>query len=176
MGKREQIKRVNREAILGAAKTVFAVKGLEATNVTEIIEKSGLAAGTFYKYFESKNAIFGALSEQIAEQIAVILEQAWKSEEDPEAYIRAITRLLSIFFEQDTAALGFVLRNYGALSDSFTDNNGWQRVANLLIVHMTTARDKGLLPDHDPKLMAKVLLASTSAVLAHIESDCPTLA
>lgn len=54
-----------RDQILSTALTVFAEKGYHATGVSDIIERAGIARGTFYLYFESKRALFDALLEGI---------------------------------------------------------------------------------------------------------------
>lgn len=47
--------------ILDAARRVFGAQGYERTSVTSLIREAGVARGTFYLYFESKEAVFGAL-------------------------------------------------------------------------------------------------------------------
>lgn len=54
-----------RQQILNVALTVFAEKGYHATGVSDIIERAGIARGTFYLYYESKRALFDALLERI---------------------------------------------------------------------------------------------------------------
>lgn len=44
-----------------AAATLFAEQGFSATRVADIVEKTGVAQGTFYLHFENKAAIFVAL-------------------------------------------------------------------------------------------------------------------
>lgn len=61
VGKRERTKAANREAILDAARLVFAELGYEATTVRDIIRRTNLASGTFYNYFKSKDEIHDAL-------------------------------------------------------------------------------------------------------------------
>jgi AcrR family transcriptional regulator len=63
-GKREQTKHNNREAILDAARAVFSDLGYGATSVRDIIRKTGLASGTFYNYFKSKEEVFEALMDE----------------------------------------------------------------------------------------------------------------
>ncbi|MGB3627674.1 MAG: helix-turn-helix domain-containing protein, partial [Henriciella sp.] len=63
-GKRERTKAANREAILAAARRVFARLGLDATTVRDIIRETDLAAGTFYNYFRSKEEVFQALADE----------------------------------------------------------------------------------------------------------------
>ena len=64
LGKRERTKINNREAILQAARGVFADLGYGATTVRDIIRRTGLASGTFYNYFRSKEEVFEALMDE----------------------------------------------------------------------------------------------------------------
>lgn len=63
VGRRAQTKAFNRQAILDAARRVFARLGFEATTIRDIIRDTGLASGTFYNYFQSKEAVFEALED-----------------------------------------------------------------------------------------------------------------
>lgn len=58
---REQYLHERREHILDAAMQVFETKGFAATNVAEIASLAGIAKGTIYLYFESKQQIFAAI-------------------------------------------------------------------------------------------------------------------
>lgn len=48
--------------IINAAWDLFYEQGYENTTVEEIIEKSGTSKGSFYHYFEGKDALLGSLS------------------------------------------------------------------------------------------------------------------
>lgn len=48
-----------------AARRVFGEKGYAAANVTDIIKEVGVSQGTFYIYFDGKEAIFDAVAETI---------------------------------------------------------------------------------------------------------------
>ena len=50
-----------RQAVLGAAKVVFAQKGYRDSSIDDIILAAHIARGTFYLYFPSKRAIFDEL-------------------------------------------------------------------------------------------------------------------
>ena len=50
-----------RDSLLRAAVDVFASKGYTATRVSDIVERAGVAQGTFYLYFKSKQVIFEEL-------------------------------------------------------------------------------------------------------------------
>lgn len=53
-----------RGEILKAAREVLAEKGLEATRISEIVARAGVAQGTFYLYFPSKTSLVLALVEE----------------------------------------------------------------------------------------------------------------
>jgi AcrR family transcriptional regulator len=46
-----------KRAILAAAQTVFARKGIQAATMAEIAELAGLSAGAIYRYYDSKEAL-----------------------------------------------------------------------------------------------------------------------
>ncbi len=50
-----------KECILSAALELFAEKGFHGTAVPEIAAKAGVAAGTIYRYFDSKEAMVNAV-------------------------------------------------------------------------------------------------------------------
>src|SRR5258705_8615286 len=73
-GKREQTKVANRQAILDAAREVFGELGYETATVRDIIRRTGLAAGTFYNYYRSKEEVFAALADDGAARFNPILK------------------------------------------------------------------------------------------------------
>lgn len=73
IGRREQSKAANRQAILDAARRVFAQLGYEAASVRDIIRGTDLASGTFYNYFKSKEEVFEALADDGARRFRPVL-------------------------------------------------------------------------------------------------------
>jgi AcrR family transcriptional regulator len=88
-GKREQTKLQNRQAILDAAREVFAELGYETATVRDIIRRTGLAAGTFYNYFRSKDEVHAALTADGARRFAPILKRLRAEALAPEGFVRA---------------------------------------------------------------------------------------
>jgi AcrR family transcriptional regulator len=58
-----------RRAVLDASLRVFSERGYHATRVSDLIAAAGIARGTFYLYFESKNAIFHELLDELLDRI-----------------------------------------------------------------------------------------------------------
>lgn len=65
-----------RADLLVAARAILAEKGLEATTVSEIVARAGVAQGTFYLYFPSKIAIIQALNQELNEHILAAVREA----------------------------------------------------------------------------------------------------
>lgn len=88
-GKRERTKVANRQAILTAARRVFAELGYDAASVRDIIRGTELASGTFYNYFRSKEEVFEALADDGARRFRPILRQARENARSFEDYLRS---------------------------------------------------------------------------------------
>ena len=59
---------VRRTEILDTAQYLCYSKGYERTSVQDIIDEIGIAKGTFYHYFRSKQDLLDALVDRIADQ------------------------------------------------------------------------------------------------------------
>jgi AcrR family transcriptional regulator len=53
------------DKILQAAIEVITEKGLDKTSISDIVKRAGVAQGTFYLYFRSKNALVPAIAENL---------------------------------------------------------------------------------------------------------------
>ncbi|MEJ5185647.1 MAG: helix-turn-helix domain-containing protein, partial [Candidatus Geothermincolales bacterium] len=58
-----------REEIIRTAREIFSQKGFSETRVTDITEKAGIAKGTLYLYFRSKEELFLAVIRDAAERL-----------------------------------------------------------------------------------------------------------
>lgn len=54
MGKLEHNKKVKKDALFNTAFELFTTKGIAKTTISDIVEKAGVAKGTFYLYFKDK--------------------------------------------------------------------------------------------------------------------------
>jgi AcrR family transcriptional regulator len=95
-GKRELTKAENRRLILDAARRVFAERGFGTATVRDIIGATGLASGTFYNYFKSKEEVFQALRDESALEVRPHLREARRAATTAEEFVAATFRT---FFE-----------------------------------------------------------------------------
>lgn len=68
MAKKNQKKTKTKSRIVSAAWKLFYEQGYEDTTIEEIIEESGTSKGSFYHYFEGKDALLGSLAYMMDEK------------------------------------------------------------------------------------------------------------
>src|SRR3954469_19720919 len=86
-----------RERILTAAERIFARHGFFAARVSEIAKDAGVADGTIYLYFKSKDDLLISLFESRMKQVNATLREAIADKpplEQLHAFIRAYLRLI----------------------------------------------------------------------------------
>jgi AcrR family transcriptional regulator len=72
-----------RALLLDAAIRVFARKGVGATAIHEITAEAGVANGTFYNYFRTREEIAEAASERLAERLQAEVSESYRAVDDP---------------------------------------------------------------------------------------------
>jgi AcrR family transcriptional regulator len=82
---------VRRNEILAAAADLFRSQGYKHTAVETIIRKAGIAKGTFYYYFQSKDDVLAAIVQDLVRHLA---EHARSIAADPSLGALEKTRLL----------------------------------------------------------------------------------
>lgn len=65
---------VRRTEILDVAQQFFYTKGYEQTSIQDLLTAVGIAKGTFYHYFDSKQALLAGLTERMVEQVITLIE------------------------------------------------------------------------------------------------------
>jgi TetR/AcrR family transcriptional regulator, fatty acid metabolism regulator protein len=93
-----------RERILAAAERIFARHGFFAARVSEIAREAGVADGTIYLYFKSKDDLLISLFENRMKQVNDQLRRAI-ADQPPAAQLRAfIQTYLQLVSDEPTAA------------------------------------------------------------------------
>lgn len=82
-----------RQRILDAAVRVFAKKGFYATRVSEVAKAAGVADGTIYLYFKSKEELLVSLFEDRVERLLAFLQTELPSSASAPEKLRRIIEL-----------------------------------------------------------------------------------
>ncbi len=156
-GKREQTKHTNREAILDAARSVFADLGYGATSVRDIIRKTGLASGTFYNYFKSKEEVFEALMDDGMRRIRPRLRAERIRSRTFEDFIRNAYRTYFEYLATDRDTFQVMRRNPNTVRvrmDSPEILAGFEEIREYLEEDIRN----GTLPDVDSEYLMAALV------------------
>jgi AcrR family transcriptional regulator len=84
MSPRPRIDRDAKRAELAAvAARVFGERGVASTAVSDIVRAAGVAQGTFYLYFDSKDDVLLAVAEQFVAEVGIAVEASIVGPEAP---------------------------------------------------------------------------------------------
>lgn len=97
-------KAARRAELISAAQQVFAAQGVANTTVSDIVEAAGVAQGTFYLYFASKDDVLIAVAERVVAGIIETAEAALTSEASAVDQLRAFIDALGSFEDLPGAA------------------------------------------------------------------------
>lgn len=144
------------DTILLAARHVFLERGYLQTRMSDIAERAGVATGTLYLYFASKEALVLALSEQFFETLAEVIAPATKHQDMHAAIADAVRLSLAHIVEhQDLLRL---TRLDAGLADALrrplpARREYHARLATQLAWRMT----QGQVRRYDPLILAELI-------------------
>lgn len=89
---RERYDRRQQEVVVGAAR-LFAERGYDQTSVPELASALGLATGSLYHYFGSKEQLLIEICDQLMDPLLEQARALVAQEAEPEARLRALVGL-----------------------------------------------------------------------------------
>jgi len=99
-----------KELILSAALEVFATKGYHDTTVDDIAKRAGIAKGSIYRYFPSKEALFNEVLESRIENLDSSIQQILHEEGDIVQIIGKCVESYLAFFENNRGIYQLLFR------------------------------------------------------------------
>ena len=159
-----------RRELLDAATTLFAERGVATVSVAEITSRAGAAVGTFYRFFETKESVLGALRGDALDELrtraaAVATEHLaadWWTASD------AMTAALVGFFYEDRERAKVVL--------NLAPEEGFEAEAELLRLFaagIEIGQQTGAVGDVDPHFAASFVLHAAFGLIYHAVCDRP---
>lgn len=171
------LKVARRAQILSAAKRVFAERGYHTTSLAELLAAADIARGTFYLHFDSKEAAFKAVLDDLLERIKASLHPVDTTSIDKAR--RELVDNIARSFElvRADADLGRLLfAQAGAVSAELAQHldTFFGGVAALAERSLRAGQALGLVKAGDVSLMARLalgLLKEAAATFARSDSD-----
>ena len=172
----DEAKAQRREAILTAAKRVFAKKGFHATTVADIAKAARISYGSIYWYFDSKEALFHELMDAEERALRVHIEQALARAvgdratglDDGVAAFRAAVQATFEFFEADRALVKLLFRDAYALGGRFEKHlfGIYERFIGDIEAMIAAGQQAGMIVQAPPRMVA-FSLAALIGQIAH---------
>lgn len=164
--------------MLGCAAELFAERGYHRCTVSDIVERAGIARGTFYLYFADKRSIFeelldrflAALRERIAPvDPAVGLQEGMRR-------IRANIRAVIALMLERRALTTILLSHASGLDPDFDRKLGdfYGEITRLLERSLSLGQRFGYVREGDVRLKAIFVLGAIKELMLHVLAEQPS--
>lgn len=159
--------------IINAAIEIFAEKGFTATRLEDVALRAGVAKGTLYRYFDSKENLFRTI---VQKTLALRLQEL---EDDAACLSGVITEFIPMLLHRMANRLGesnlpsiarMVLTESRALPEfaKIWHDELITRMLGIITKQITQAQDRGEIRTGDPQLYAfSILDPMATGVLFH---------
>lgn len=162
-GKRAHNRRTRKEALYQAAVELFRSQGFDETTVEEIAQAAGLAKGTFFNYFPSKEDILLHIGERHVSRLGAGLAQEESAGRPARSSaigdLKRLLHALAASLQADRDLVCLALDK--ALKMSYlapTPRGGWLNFRGLVALLISRAQRNGEIhPDLDPEPLASIL-------------------
>jgi len=147
-------------AIIEAARAAASESGMAAVQIAPVAERAGIAAGTVYRYFPSKNDLVAALVAAVSEAEIDAMRRAADAAPGP---LSALAATMATFAARALAQRRLA---WAVIAESVDADADQVRVvyrralAAEIEMRVNAAIRAGLLPDQDPKLAATALMGA----------------
>lgn len=159
-----------RNQILNVALKLFATRGYHKTKVSDIVQAAGVAQGTFYWYFKSKEAIALEIINNGQNSLITVISQGYReSKGTVSEVVKASEKLFADFFtysqqnhdfmklllqgvESEDSVQAAILETRQKLEEAFQNN-------------IQRATELGILPQKDPSVQSAMLVSLVEGML-----------
>ena len=158
----QEDKEQRRNKILNAAETLWQEDSHEIASMSSVAAAAGVAKGTLYLYFPSKEELFLSLHErQLSAFFEMIIERARQSESEP-MEIQDMYKVVRRFLEETPVFLPLTTLVYGLLERQIPAETNFvykERILN----HLNKAVDA--LKPHFPTITAQLMMQSYAMII-----------
>lgn len=148
--------------ILDAARAEFGERGFSDSSIVAITQRAGVALGTFYTYFDSKEAVFQALvrdmSEQVRDHVAPAIRDAADSVEGERAALQSFLQ----FARQHRDVYRIIDESEFVEPGAYREH--YETTASRIAARLVAGRDKGEISrsfsDQDLEILAWAMMGA----------------
>jgi AcrR family transcriptional regulator len=175
--RRSRERTARRKTMIAAAIAVFGEKGFAEATMDEIAERAGFGKGTFYNYFDDKQALLAAAFEEAYDGLVALVVDYFDdaARVDPAPDARAVFRgfiahLTNYFAEHHSVFVVMMKEAHRLAFDPVSSHVAFlglqrDRVAAAIEVPLQAAMDRGELRPLPARTVAHLLMGNVQAYL-----------
>jgi AcrR family transcriptional regulator len=160
---------VRRQELMDAAIRVFKDKGISRTTISEITEAAGVAKGTFYLYFDSKENLLGALKERFVDEILAHATSDYErvGQEDWWALVDSVIENWTDFMLERADMIQVIMQEplSPLAHEVFAECEA--KVNAMFAAGIAAGIEAGVFKTSDPELMSKLFHYALDGTLTH---------
>lgn len=145
-----------KDLIAKTALRLFVEKGIKETTIRDIAKAGGIAEGTLYRHYSSKDDLAWELFSENFMRFTLELNRIQQGEASLKGKIDAMIRYFCTFFDSNTILVGYLLLAQHSQLSKVTPT--MPRPGVLLRGIMAEAMDRGEIPRADPEVAASMVL------------------
>jgi TetR/AcrR family transcriptional regulator, repressor of fatR-cypB operon len=178
LSRRERERIMRREAMLEAARAVFAEKGFTNATIEEVAHRAEFGKGTVYNYFEKKEDLLFAIIDEMHDEVCALIDTSFAPENNEGKTFRETFRdFIEAFFgffakRQDLLIIAMKEVQTLVFSDEHEKAvylmQQSNRVVEALVVPLQRAIDAGRLKPLDPVSMAHTIFGNMKGYQMHV--------
>lgn len=165
MNKLEHKKKQKKDALLNTAFDLFISKGIQKTSISDIVEKAGVAKGTFYLYFKDKYDLRNKLISHKANQLLNHAYDAMcaKMIQEFEEQIIYMADYIIREFKKDKSLLSLISKHLSwGIFKSFLSRTDPEYEQNAFAIYEKIMAQSGYA-FHEPEIMLYMIVELISA-------------
>jgi AcrR family transcriptional regulator len=154
-----------RERILAGALRLFVERGLNQTTTKDIAQAAGIAEGTIYRHFGSKDALAWDIFATNFTAFARVLERAHQPHPLLRAKLEAMVGRFCVFFDQDRTLFTYLLLSQHGHLQRVTED-----MAHPVIVLRDVIADgirRREIPGRDPEVLTAMVMGLVLQTALH---------
>ncbi len=156
-----------RGRLLEAAKKVFSERGYYNAQIAHIIDEAGVARGTFYLYFKSKEEIFKELLKEVVNELKDRIKVVKLSQDPVGQIIENIASVIDFALEEKELAKIVFRRNCDPELFKITDEF-FEEVVGLVKHSLDKGITLGILRECNTEILARGIMGALKEIIVSI--------
>ena len=156
-----------RGELLAAAQELFIARGIDATTVGDIADAAGVAKGSFYRYFSSKDQVIAALKERFVDELIDRVATATTASGDGDAglVVDAVVAESISYLWQERGLMEVWCREPAGDADTWTASAA--KLSGVYEAGIRQGVDAGVLDCNDPRTTALLIINAVEGTVEH---------